>query len=110
MRYSGKLGVSEQTEVSPGVWEEVITEHDFLGTVTSRSEAVDQGDTVLPRYQITTTVSGLARGVGLLDNSNLRYLTYAGSRWSIRTDQTKYPKLLLYIGEEYHGPVPTGSP
>ncbi len=110
MRYSGKLGVSEQKEVSPGVWEEEITERDFLGTVTSRSEAVEQGDMILPTYRVTTTVSGLARGLGQMDNSNLRYLTYAGRRWVIQTDQSKYPKLLLYIGEEYHGPVPTGSP
>lgn len=110
MRYSGKLGTSEQTEVSPGVWEEVITEHDFIGTVTSRSEAVDQGDSILPTYRTTTTVSGLARGLGQMDNSNLRYLTYAGRKWTIRTDQSKYPKLLLFIGEEYRGPIPTGSP
>lgn len=106
MRYSGKLGIAEQTEVSPGVWEETITERDFLGTVTQRSETVDLDDSILPRYRTTTTVSGLARGVGVIDNSNLRYLTYGGIRWTIVSDTTKYPKLIMYLREEYHGPTP----
>lgn len=106
MRYSGKLGISEQREISPGVWEEVITEYDVLGTVTTRTEAVDQGDSILPRYRTTTTVSVLSRGVGHMDNSNIRYLTYIGKRWLITSQQSLYPTLKLYIGEEYHGPVP----
>lgn len=109
MRYSGKLGIAEQTEVRPGIWEEIITEVDVLGTVKQRTETLDTSDTILPQYRTTTTsVSILARGVGHIDNSNLRYLTYAGKRWQVGSNVNAYPRLVLYLREEYNGPLPAG--
>jgi len=106
MRYSGKLGIVQQTETSPGVWEETITEHDVLGTMKQRSETLELGDNVLPRASTTTSVSLLARGVGPMNNSMLRYLTHAGKRWTINSIVDQPPKLVLYFGEEYNGPTP----
>lgn len=110
MRYSGKLGVVEQTEVRPGVWEDVVKEYDVLGDVKQRTEALIQGSSILPTYRTTTSVSVPARGVGPIDNSMIRYLTYKGTRWQIATIVDKPPRLVLYIGEEYHGPTPIGTP
>lgn len=106
MRYSGKLGVAQQTEVRPGIWEETITEHDVIGDLVQRTEALDNGDSILPRYRTTTSVSVLARGVGQMDNSNLRYLTHTGKRWTITPVVNQPPRLVIYLGEEYHGPTP----
>lgn len=106
-RYSGKLGIVEQVEVAPGDWDERVTEVSVLGTMRQRTEALDTGDTVLPRYRTTTSVSVPARGVGPRDNSMLRYLTHAGTRWTISSIVDAPPMVVLYIGEEYHGPDPT---
>lgn len=103
MRYSGKLGVAQQTEVSPGVWEETITELDVLGTVQQRSEVLTTSDAVLPRYTTTTSIS-LLRPDG--DNSMLRYITYKGTRWMTNNIVSQYPEIVIYISEEYHGPTP----
>lgn len=110
MRYSGKLGIAQQTEVSPGVWEETITEHDVVGDMKQRTEALETGDRIHPRYVTTTSVSVLAFGVGLQDNSMIRYATKAGKRWVISSIVNKPPRLVLYFGEEYHGPIPVGTP
>lgn len=106
MRYSGKLGIAQQTEVRPGVWEETITERDVLGTVKQRTEVLEQGDNILPRYSTTTSISVLSRGLGPMDNSMLRYVTWLGKRWQIASTVTDYPHLTFFIREEYHGPVP----
>ena len=106
MRYSGKLGISEQKEVRPGIWEEVITEHDVLGTVEQSTEVLEQGDDILPRYRTNTSISVFARGLGSPDNSNLRYVTYRGKRWQIASDVSQYPRLVLYLREDYRGPTP----
>jgi hypothetical protein len=106
MRYAGKLGIAQQTEVSPGVWEETITEHDVVGDLKQRTETLTVGDTILPQYATTTSVSVLAREVGFRDNSDLRYMTLGGKRWTISSDVTQYPRVVLYFGEEYHGPIP----
>jgi len=105
-RYSGKLGVAQQTEVKPGVWEETITEHDVMGTIVQRSEPLESGDSVLPQYRTTTSVSLLARAVGQVDHSMYRYMTHAGKRWETTSIVDQYPRIVVYFGEEYHGPLP----
>jgi len=106
MRYSGKLGISEQTEVRPGIWEDVITEHDVVGTVETKSETLVIGDQILPRAGTTTSVSLFSRGAKVQDNSDIAYVTHAGKRWVPQSIVTNYPRIVMYLGEEYHGPVP----
>jgi hypothetical protein len=103
MRYSGKLGVAQQTEIKPGIWEETITELDVLGTVQQRTEVLETSDRVLPLYSTTTSISVLRRET---DNFDIRYVTYRGKRWTTRNVVVQYPEIVIYIGEEYHGPIP----
>jgi hypothetical protein len=107
MRYSGKLGLAEKTEKAPGVWEETITEVDILGGVEQRTEVLDTSDSVLPRYTTTTSISVPARPES---HSKFRYVTYLGKRWEIASITSDFPKIVIYIGKEYHGPEPTPAP
>lgn len=106
MRYSGHLGIVQQTEVRPGIWEETITEVPVLGTVKQRSEVLEGEGNVLPEYRTTTSISVSARGVGPQDNSGIRYITYKGVRWQISTIVDDPPTIVIYIGEVYNGPTP----
>lgn len=107
MRYSGKLGIAEQTERAPGIWEETITEIDVLGKVEQRTEALDSSDSVLPRYRTTTSISVLSRPV---PHDSIVYATYLGKRWSIGSIVTEYPNIRIFIGKEYNGPLPEPAP
>lgn len=106
MRYSGKLGIVEQKEVRPGIWEEVVTEEPVLGTLEQRTEVLDGSSEVLPRYTTSTSISVPARGVGLQDNSVIRYITLRGNRWQIASIVDKPPRIVIYVGEKYNGPTP----
>lgn len=106
MLYSGKLGVSEQKEVRPGIWEDVITEYDVLGKVVQSTELLEQGDDILPRYRTNTSISVFARALGDRDNSDIRYITYRGKNWQVASDVSQPPRIVLYLREEYHGPTP----
>jgi len=106
VRYSGALGLVEQTEVRPGIWEETVTEVPVLGTVRQRTEVLRSADNVLPEYATTTSISVPARGVGPMDNSNIRYITYKGHRWQIASIVDEPPRIVVYMGEEYNGPTP----
>lgn len=110
MRYSGFLGIVEQTEVKPGVWEETVTEIPVLGDLMQRTETLIMGDQILPGYGTNMSVSVHARGIGPRDNSSIRYVTHAGVRWEIRSIIEQPPRIVLYFGEEYHGPTPGGAP
>jgi hypothetical protein len=107
MRYSGKLGISQQTEKKPGVWEETITEVDVLGQVEQRTEMLATSTSVLPEYTTTTSISVLARPE---PHDSIVYATYLGKRWSIATIVTEFPKIRIFIGKEYHGPLPGAAP
>lgn len=100
------LGITEQKEISPGVWDDVITEVPILGRVTQRTERLEGGGEILPRLATTTSIEILNRGVGPQDNSNIAYLTYMGTKWAVATDVTRYPRLVLYLSEKYSGPTP----
>ena len=109
MRYSGTIGVANQTEVSPGIWEETITEREYIGDVMQRTEVLEEGDSIHPVQQTTTSISVLSRVVGFVNDSDLRYVTFAGIRWNIASVINQPPRLVLYIREEYHGPLPNGT-
>lgn len=106
MRYSGKLGIVEQQEVRPGIWEEVVTEEPVLGTLEQRTEVLAGSSDVLPRYTTSTSISVPARGVGLQDNSVIRYITLMGDRWQISSIVQQPPRIVIYVGEKYSGPTP----
>lgn len=106
MRYSGKFGLAVPTEIAPGVWDDVITERDYIGDVVQSTEAFSLEGSVLPQYRTTTSVSVLSDGVLKENYTDLRYVTHAGQRWTIASIAVQPPRLVIYIGEVYNGPIP----
>lgn len=106
MRYSGHLGIAlPASEVRPGIWEETITERPILGKVEQRTEALSSSSTILPEYRTTTSVTVLSRGPEQLNNADIRYVTYMGTKWAVASIVYEYPHLTIYIGEKYNGPT-----
>lgn len=106
MRYSGKIGFGNAVEGSPGVWDDVITEYDYLGDVLQSTERLGGGDDILPRYHTTTSISVLSDGVLKERYSDVRYIHYLGVNWKVDSIIHKWPRIEIFIGEEYHGPAP----
>jgi len=104
MKYSGKIGFATQVETNPGVWEDVITEVDYLGDVIQRTERLDLEGTVIPSYRTTTSFSVLSDGVLKERYSDIRYITYRGVKWTVSSVIHKYPRLEMFVAEEYNGP------
>jgi hypothetical protein len=108
MRAGIKLGVSVPQEVRPGIWEDVITELPKLAEIDQRTEAFNVGESIIPEYRTTTSVSVLSGGAIQVNYSDLRYVLYAGVRWSVSSAAVDYPRMKLYLGEVYNGPLPGG--
>lgn len=107
MRYHGKIGLADQKEISPGVWDDVITEVERFGTVVQSTETFDQVDSILPRVRTTTSVSVLDEGVLIDRQDDIRYVWFRGKRWSVASIVTQYPRIVIYLGERYNGPSAT---
>lgn len=110
MRFSGKIGFATRAETVPGVWEEIITERDYIGDVIQRTERLDRDDSVIPKYRTTTSVSVLSDGVLKQRYSDIRYVHLFGVNWAVNSVINKWPRLEIFIGEEYNGPAPGTSP
>lgn len=105
MRYSGKIGYAVETEVSPGLFEDVIVERDRLGKVEQRTEKLDTLESALPQYRNTTSISVLVPPEDArLDD--IRYVTYKGYRWTVSSIVHQPPRVTLFIGDRYNGPTP----
>lgn len=106
MRYAGHLGIVEEVETSPGVWEDRITEQEVLGVMKTLTETHASEDDVHAHVSSTRSVVVGALGIGPQDHSNIKYATYAGKRWTLSSIVDEPPNVRLYFGEEYHGPIP----
>lgn len=106
MRYSGKFGFSEPTEIAPGVMDDVITERSYLGDLVQRTETLSTSNSILPEYRTTTSVSVLCDAELTESYRNLRYISNMGTNWSVASAVLEYPRLVVYVGEIYNGPLP----
>jgi len=111
MRYSGWLAYAQEVEVKPGKWEETVTWHELLGEVKQRTEVPVLDNRIIPGVKTNTSISVFQLGIGPLDNSKIRFVTYNGKNWTVESIvDDSATRMTLYFGEEYHGPVPDGAP
>jgi len=105
MRFSGEIGFGFPAEKSKGVWEDQITEHIYRGDVTQNTQTMSLGDNILTENAFQTTISVVADAYALENWQAIKYVKWAGSLWTVRSVQTRRPRLILMIGEVYRGPT-----
>lgn len=108
-RFSGKLGFGEEVEVSPGIWEETITEKPYYGTIEWDIRRFVKGDKVNDNVNLNNCVTVLADSWINQNSARVRYVLWRGQRWSITSVEDAYPRLKFYMGDVYNGPTPAGA-
>ena len=110
MRFSGAVGYAADAETTPGVWTEVITEHNYYGDVFKMSRRLESASQVPP-----TTSNNIALGNSFSivgdeqafgNFMNMRYVVWQGSRWTITDVTVQRPRLILTIGDLWNGNTP----
>jgi hypothetical protein len=105
-RFYGKVGYADPVETSPGVHEEVITEKSYFGEVTRADRTLDGGDSVNPKITVGNAISVVADAFAEEHFQDIRYVEWAGNLWTVTSVEVQRPRLLLTLGEQYHGPTP----
>lgn len=106
MRFHGEVGYGGTVETAPGVWEDVITEVAYYGDVESNAFRASQGDQVLETLTLSNSISIVADAYANENFSNIRYVMWNGVRWTVNSIIIERPRLTLYLGEVYNGPIP----
>lgn len=104
MKFSGKIGfLTDEKEVSPGVWKPVIEEHQYVGDVlrnrryfqvSSEKQNVD--------LDVSNQISILSDLYAQQNWSSIRYVIWNGVKWQVKSIDVAYPRLTLDLGGVYN--------
>lgn len=105
-RYYGMIGFSDgQTETVPGVWDEVIVERPYYGDVIRNTRRLQQSEHLNDNVTISNEISVVSDPYALQNFHAIRYISWMGTNWKVSSVEVQYPRLILSIGDEYHGPT-----
>jgi hypothetical protein len=105
-KFHGKVGYGHTVETAPGVHEELILERVYFGDVVQNRRNLHQTDQVNPILSLGNSISIVADAYAREHFFAIRYVEWAGVRWTVPDVEVRHPRLLLRIGEVYNGLTP----
>jgi hypothetical protein len=107
MRFHGTVGYATDTETAPGVWTEVITERTYTGDVLRQARRLEPSAavpaTLNENIALENRFSIVADAYAYDNFSQMRYVSWNGSVWTITTVEVQRPRLILTIGALWNG-------
>jgi hypothetical protein len=102
-KFYGLIGFGEAVETAPGVWEDSITERPYFGDVLRNSRRLQTTDRVNDNLNISNEISIVADPYAMKNFHSMRYVTYMNTKWKVSNVTVQYPRLVLTIGDLFHG-------
>lgn len=109
-KFYGAVGYGEQVETAPGVWADDIVEHNYYGDVVRNTRKLQEGEYLNNDLSVSNSISIVADAYANEHFHAIRYIKWAGTRWTVSDVEVLSPRLLLRLGEVYNGPEPTVAP
>jgi hypothetical protein len=104
-RFHGKVGYGDSTETAPGVWDDTISEREYYGDVVRNTRTLSEGENVSKDLSVQNSISIVADAYANEHFFAIRYVEWAGERWTVTDVEVQRPRLILRLGEVYHGPT-----
>lgn len=104
-KFYGKIGYGETVETAPGVWEDVITEHNYYGDVIRDSRYLKEGESVNNDLSVGNSISIVADAYANEHIFAIRYIEWSGALWTVSKVEVQSPRLILRLGGVYNGPT-----
>ncbi len=107
-RFFGVVGYgnSEETPPDSGVWVDIINEYHYQGDVIRNTRRLDSGESVNADLSVGNSISIVADEFAIEHFFNIKYVEWAGVRWTVTTVEVRDPRLILSLGSVYNGPTP----
>jgi hypothetical protein len=103
-RFYGNVGYGIPTETARGVWSDVITERAYHGEVLDVTRYNASDDKVNPNLRMTQRIRFLADAFAYENFSRIKFVVWMGNAWQVTSVAVERPRLLITLGEVYHGP------
>jgi hypothetical protein len=108
-KFYGEIGYGATEQKSPGVWDDVITEHTYRGDVIRNSRGLQEGEKVNDDISVDHSISIVADAYAREHFFAIRYVRWAGTLWKVSNVEVQSPRLILRLGGVYNGPK-AGAP
>ena len=106
-KFSGLIGYVINTETSPGVWMDVVTEKHYRGDELHTINRYQIGDKVNDDIRVDNRISIIADAFSENNFQSIRYVKWKGALWNVISVEVQRPRLLLSMGRAYIGPTPS---
>lgn len=97
-KYYGVIGYASSEETEPGIWEESITERKAVGDMLENLRSLENSGGVNDNINISNRISIVADPYAIQNFHTMRYATYLGTKWKIKSINVNYPRLVLSLG------------
>jgi hypothetical protein len=102
-KFHGKIGYGVTAETAEGVYEETIVERTYFGDIIRLSRSLRENEQVNPALTLGNSISIVADAYANEHFFAIRYVEWAGVRWTVVDVEVQPPRLLLRLGEVYNG-------
>lgn len=101
-KYYGKIGYGIMTEIRPGYFGEEIIERPSYGDLVRNVRKWENGEGLNDDLNIQNDISIVADSFAYENFHKIRYATYMGAKWKVRTVEVQHPRLILSLGGVYN--------
>ena len=109
-RFFGRIGYGNSVETAPGVFADQIIEYSYYGDIIRNARNLTPGENLNPDLSVQNSISIVADAYANEHFYDIRYMEWAGVLWTVQSVDVQSPRLLLRLGEMYHGPTPDTTP
>lgn len=102
MKWYGQVGFAEMTETSPGIYEEVVTEHTYYGDVIRNTRVLQNSGEVNDSVNVSMQISIVSDAYATNHIHTMQYVTFQNSKWKVSNVEVQPPRLTLTIGGLYN--------
>lgn len=103
-KFYGRVGFAvEEVETRPGVWQEGMVEHPYMGDITRNSRQLREGEKINDDLAVQNSISIIADAYAREHFFAIRYAVWAGVFWKVTDVEVQHPRLILRLGGIYNG-------
>ena len=101
-KYYGSIGYAETSEVEPGIFKEEIVVRDYYGDILRNNRRLEDSNEINDDINITNRISIVSDPYAVDNFWKIRYATFMGQKWKVKTVDVEFPRLILTLGGLYN--------
>lgn len=102
-KYFGSIGYADTVETSPGIFKEQIITKDYYGDIIRNNRRLENDGQINDDINITNQISIVSDPYAIDNFWKIRYATFLGQKWKVKTVDVEFPRLILTLGGLYNG-------